>query len=121
TLRDLSDEGDDELVLLMGMDSLLDFPNWRQPERILELASLAVVDRRPEHDAASHEQALVACERLRPDARERIQFVQMPRIDVSGSDIRRRCRESRSIRFLTPRPVAMYVQEHGLYQQPQRP
>jgi nicotinate-nucleotide adenylyltransferase len=120
TLQTLADENSGcDLVLLMGMDSLLDFPNWREPERILDLATLAVVDRRPEHDEASHQAAVEACHKLRTDARERIQFVQMPRIDISGSDIRRRCRESRSIRFFTPRPVAMYIREHGLYQQPQ--
>lgn len=33
-------------ILVMGSDQLADFPRWRRPERILELASLAV-GRRP--------------------------------------------------------------------------
>ena len=34
-----------ELYFLMGADSLRDFPTWREPERILELSTLAVVNR----------------------------------------------------------------------------
>ena len=46
---------------------------------------------------------------------DRIHLVTMPGIDLSSSDIRRRVREGKSIRFMTPRPCEVYIREHGLY------
>jgi nicotinate-nucleotide adenylyltransferase len=42
-------------------------------------------------------------------------FFDMPRIDVSSSDIRRRVAARRPIRHLVPRAVATYIGEQGLY------
>lgn len=41
--------------------------------------------------------------------------VAAPLVDVSASDIRRRVAEGRSLRYLTPDPVAEYIRRHGLY------
>jgi nicotinate-nucleotide adenylyltransferase len=118
TLQHLTDEDDGrELFLLMGMDSLVDFPDWRQPARILELATLVAVNRHSLHDEDSHEAAITAIEQLAPDARRRLKLVEIPDIEISSTDLRRRLCEGRSIRFQTPRPVAMYIAEHGLYQE----
>jgi nicotinate-nucleotide adenylyltransferase len=100
-----------ELVFLLGADSLIDFPAWREPRQIVELARLAVVNRSgaPLSDLAP----------LRPtlgDAIEtRIDFVTIPGVDISSSDLRRRIREGRSIRFMTPRAVECYIETHKLY------
>lgn len=115
TLQQLTDEDPSrELFLLMGMDSLVDFPTWREPTRILELATLVVVNRRSQHDDAAHEAAVATLQQSLGKIPE-IQIIEMPDIDISATDIRRRAREGRSLRFLTPRPVAMYIAEHDLY------
>lgn len=116
TLQQLADEDvDRELFLLMGMDSLVDFPTWRQPERILELATLVAVNRRSLHEDPARAAAVAAVEQIAPRAGERLKIVDMPDIAISASDLRRRVREGLSIRFQTPRPVAMYIAEHRLY------
>lgn len=116
TLQQLADEDvDRELFLLMGMDSLVDFPTWRQPERILELATLVAVNRRSLHEDPARAAAVAAVEQIAPRAGERLKIVDMPDIAISASDLRRRVREGLSIRFQTPRPVAMYIVEHSLY------
>jgi nicotinate-nucleotide adenylyltransferase len=100
-----------ELFFLMGADSLADLAGWREPERIAELATIVAVNRgdRPLPDPA----ALVHLvgERIAG----RVQFVTMPGIDLSASDLRRRVREGRSLRYLVPRPVEIYIHEHRLY------
>ena len=48
-------------------------------------------------------------------AARRIQFVTIPGLDISSTDIRRRVREGQSIRFMTPRAVECYLQEHRIY------
>ncbi|MCS6976233.1 MAG: nicotinate-nucleotide adenylyltransferase [Gemmatales bacterium] len=92
-----------ELFLLLGSDSLQDFPLWYQPERIAELATLVVT--------------------LRPGAEKptnlpshfRVLWVDAPRIDISSTDIRNRVRTGRTIRYLLPRAVECYIETHRLY------
>jgi nicotinate-nucleotide adenylyltransferase len=53
---------------------------------------------------------------LGEEAAKRIATVQMPGLDISSSDLRRRVREGRSIRFLVPRAVEIYIAQQKLYQ-----
>jgi nicotinate-nucleotide adenylyltransferase len=96
----------------MGADSLHDFPTWREPQRIVSLAHLAVVNRggTPTPDLGP------VCETLGVDVTSRVQFVTVPGNDVSSSDIRRRVSEHKSIRYMAPRAVECYIETHALYQ-----
>ena len=100
-----------ELYFIMGHDALLDLPNWHRPADIVALACLAVA-RRPDR---SGEEALAEVSRRLPSARERVVWLEMPLLGISGSDIRRRVREGRSIRYLVPAAVEDYIYRHGLY------
>jgi nicotinate-nucleotide adenylyltransferase len=114
TLQELHDlHPDTELSLLLGADSCDDFPAWRQPDKICELASLIVVGRpnAPMPNWVSLQRAVspngaVTC---------RCHYVEMPLIGFSSSDMRARVASGKSIRFYTPRAVEMYIQTHGLY------
>lgn len=112
TLRHLREARPEvEFSLLIGADSLHDFPTWREPEQILELANVIAVNRG--QSEASLEPIKSA---LGDQAAQRIQIVEMPMIDISATDLRQRVASQRSIRFLTPRPVELFIQENGLYQ-----
>lgn len=99
------------LFFLIGADSLADLPDWRNPGRILELATVVAVNRgdRPLPTLEPLK------ERLGEDAVERIQIVTMPGIDLSATKIRESVREGKSIRYMVPRAVEAYLAEHGLY------
>jgi nicotinate-nucleotide adenylyltransferase len=97
-----------ELFFIIGRDALADLPNWRAPARILELAALLVAERPGEGGGAAEEAVL-------PGLKARLEWLRMPLIEVSASDIRRRVYEGRSIRYLTPDPVVRYIAEKGLY------
>jgi nicotinate-nucleotide adenylyltransferase len=101
------------LFLLMGADSLHDLPTWREPARICELAIPAVVRRggSPEPDF-SVLASLVSAERL---ATIRAAQVEMPLVELSSTDLRRRAAAGQSLRFRTPRAVEKYIETHGLY------
>lgn len=101
-----------ELFLLIGGDSLRDLPHWREPTRILELATVIAVNRgdRPLPDTNELRQT------VGPAANDRVTFASMPGIDLSSTDIRSRVREQRSIRYLVPRAVETYIHHHHLYQ-----
>jgi nicotinate-nucleotide adenylyltransferase len=106
-------EPDAELFFLLGADMLHDLPNWREVERVCEMATIVAVRRvgSPEPDFAclAH---LVSKERL---DRFRQYAVEMPAMGLSGTEIRRRVRAGLSIRYMTPRAVEKFIETHGLY------
>ncbi len=103
-----------ELFLLVGADSIRDLPTWYQPQRIMELATIVAVNRGRDSLAAIESQQPVI-QPLAGIAPERVSFMQMPGIEISATDIRRRVSEGRSIRYLVPRAVEAYIREHGVY------
>ncbi len=121
TLQQLRDESADrELFFLIGADSLGDLPTWRNPSRILELATLVAVNRgRGQWLGDGPEKVLAEIEPVRrelgAEAAASIRYVNMPAVDLSATEIRRRIREDRSVRFMIPRAVEMYIRENQLY------
>src|SRR5262245_47023925 len=101
------------IFLLMGADSLRDLPTWREPSRICELATPAVVRRggSPEPDFSVLAQ-IVSAQRLNDI---RAAQVQMPLIELSSTDLRRRAATGQSLRYRTPRAVEKYIETQGLY------
>jgi nicotinate-nucleotide adenylyltransferase len=114
TLRGMRESHpDDEFFLLLGADMLSDLPSWRLPEVICELA-IPVFVGRPGHPLPNPDvlRPLMSAERFELVLRH---TVTMPRIELSGTDIRQRVASGQSIRFRTPRAVEAYVDMHGLY------
>lgn len=112
TLAELqAEDGTRELFFLMGADSLHDFLTWREPGRILELATVVAVNRggAPAPDLGPLERA------LGPGVRQRVQIVDIPGLEISSRDLRRRVAEQKSIRYMTPRAVECFIETQGLY------
>ncbi|MBL8853212.1 MAG: nicotinate (nicotinamide) nucleotide adenylyltransferase [Planctomycetaceae bacterium] len=118
TLRALKQGApNDTFFLLMGLDSLLDFPRWHQPQEILSLARLLVVNR----PSTSGPTAAEAWQVLRGFATDeqidaiRSTIVDSQQFEFSSTDIRQRVSSGRSVRFRTPRAVEKYIETQGLY------
>jgi nicotinate-nucleotide adenylyltransferase len=88
-----------ERFFLVGGDVLASFGQWREPERVLRLATLAVMQRRGETGPI-------------PIGASR---VETRRVDVSSTEIRERVRTGRTIRGFVPEAVAAYIAEQRLY------
>jgi nicotinate-nucleotide adenylyltransferase len=101
---------DDELVFIAGADQAAGLPRWREPERVLHAARLAVAER----PGTKHEDVLRAIGSISGGA-PRVSFFPMPQIDVSSSDIRTRVNEGRPYRLLVAEAVADRIEEAGLY------
>jgi nicotinate-nucleotide adenylyltransferase len=89
-----------QLFLLLGEDSLAGFDQWRSPERIRALATLAVM-RRGGREGARDGQGVT--------------FVSARRVDVSSTEIRERLRAGKSIKGFVPESVERFIEDRGLY------
>jgi nicotinate-nucleotide adenylyltransferase len=123
TLRELHarDPGA-ELTLIVGADMARTLPAWREPERILRLAGLAVAER----DGTARVEIRASLARLdgqrdpttAPEGDGRpapVVFLDMPEVPVSSSMVRERVAADGSLEQLVPATVAAYITDHGLY------
>jgi nicotinate-nucleotide adenylyltransferase len=95
---------DAEVVLIVGSDNLPQIAQWREPERLLALCSVAVVER-PGAEPAS----------APPLPRARVHRVKGEALPIASRDLRAALREGRSVRHLVPEGVAEYIDKRGLY------
>jgi nicotinate-nucleotide adenylyltransferase len=109
TLEALGGESDDELVWIMGADAAIGLGEWGSPERILELARLAIAERR----GVGRDDVEDVLARL--GGQDRVEYVEMPEIGVSSTMVRERVAARRPIRYLVPDGVAALIDERGLY------
>ncbi|HET7121893.1 MAG TPA: nicotinate-nucleotide adenylyltransferase [Solirubrobacterales bacterium] len=110
TLGALAEEhGDRELVFVMGADAAVGLESWRQPERVVEMASLAVARRAGVSDSdVDSVMRSLGCE-------GRATMLELPQFGVSSSTVRERAKQGRPLRYLVPEPVARFIEEKGLY------
>lgn len=94
---------------VIGADELAAFESWKSPERVLELARLAVAMR----PGVSRDQ--VEAVRARFGVHERIVEFALEPADISSSDIRARVADGEPIEHLVPPAVADAIARLGLY------
>ncbi len=92
-----------KLFLLLGEDALATFDKWRNPGRIRELATVALMRR-----GGSSSSRL-------EDIPEAVIEVTTRRIDVSSTEIRERLRADKSIKGFVPESVERFIDARGLY------
>jgi nicotinate-nucleotide adenylyltransferase len=108
TLRALGDEYPDaELFFISGADAVLEIIEWKDPEDVLSLAHF-IAATRPGYDLARFEAAA-------PTSHPKVSTMNVPALAISSSDIRRRVREGRAIRYLLPEGVKSLIEKVGLY------
>ena len=93
-----------KISYLIGSDSLLNFHKWKDPEKILEECQIIVA--------------------IRPGFRpsdipawilHKIQFANIPRFEISSTNIRSRWVEGKTIRYLVTLPVWEYINKNKIY------
>ncbi len=104
---------DAKFFLLMGADSVADLPKWKEPSELLALVAIGAIGRggvgEPPWESI---QSLVSPERWR----ELQHCVAAPALEISSTDLRQRIASGRSIRYLVPPAVEMYIQQQRLYE-----
>ena len=105
TLRELRRRVPGErLSLLLGADAAAELALWRSADELPGLAQI-VVFARP--GSPIPESPLIS------------RTIEVPAIDISATELRRRAREGRSLRYWVPDAVAGYITRHRLYLDPE--
>ena len=113
-------------VFVIGQDAFAEIETWRDPSTLFTLAHFAVITRPPVGGSSLAEQLPARfarhfdLDRKGEFGRHRtaetwIRWIQISALDVSSSDIRRRIREERSVRYLLPEAVRREVISNGIY------
>jgi nicotinate-nucleotide adenylyltransferase len=100
-------EEDVDLFFITGADAILEIFHWKDPEEVLGLAHF-IAATRPGYDVARFE-------REAPTSHPNISVMNVPALAISSSDIRRRVREGRPVRYLVPEGVQTYIEKSRLY------
>lgn len=98
TLAALRGEG--QLFLILGADASAALDQWKDPDRVRQLATLVVARRSGSGELPAGAVAL-----------------DTPLMDISARELRARAAQARSLRYLVPDPVCRYIEEHALYRE----
>lgn len=103
TVRELKKNGD-EIILIIGVDSFNSLPDWYQAEELVSMVTVGIAYRN-----------WIPMQQHRLYSSIKTTMIDIPTFDTSGTEVRGRIKEGRSIRYLVPDVVAEYIRENGLY------
>jgi nicotinate-nucleotide adenylyltransferase len=107
-----------EMFFITGADAVLEILTWKDPARVLELATF-IAATRPGYDLTKLSGLLA---KLRADTtglvpETRVKTMEIPALAISSSMIRERLAAGKGVRYLVPEPVAELVEKSGFYAQ----
>jgi nicotinate-nucleotide adenylyltransferase len=93
-----------ELYFLMGMDNVNQLHLWKEPERLLQICTIVAFGRPGMEFHPSVK-----------NYRSHIKICNVPQLELSSTDIRKRVKNKRTIRYLVPSGVEDYINKNNLY------
>jgi nicotinate-nucleotide adenylyltransferase len=114
-----------ELFFILGLDAMLEIATWKDYQDLFTLSHFVVLDR-PGYDRRRLGEVLMGevHPRFRPLEAEpgfqhpsghKVVIQATTLMDISGTSIRNRVRQGRSIRYLLPEAVRGYIIKNNLY------
>ncbi len=100
-----------DLYFITGADAVWEIVTWKDAEEFRGLCTF-IAATRPGYDTLKPEDAALAASQGLS-----IEYIEVPALAISSTDIRERVRERRPIRYLLPEPVAAYIDKYSLYRE----
>ncbi|AFZ27397.1 nicotinate/nicotinamide nucleotide adenylyltransferase [Cylindrospermum stagnale PCC 7417] len=103
---------------IIGLDAFQTLPRWYRGHELAQMCDWLIAPRLLGGETIA--QSELICKQVEKKLREQSfsinwQFLDIPLVGISSSQIRKLCRERRSIRYLLTEPVRSYIAEHNLY------
>jgi nicotinate-nucleotide adenylyltransferase len=121
---------DMDLYFILGIDSFLEIPTWWQPEKLMSLIDFIIIARpsfrfvdlllSPYINAQRNDLEKLNKEELESysttlKSKRVVIALKIPLLDISATEIRKRIREGKSIKYLLPESVESYIIANKLY------
>ncbi len=94
-----------QLFLIIGMDNLFEIHLWKNVEKIFEIANIVVMNRANFSLPKDIDNKFL----------KQVQFVEIPNIEISSTEIRHRIKMNRSIKYFVPEAVEKFILKNNLY------
>jgi nicotinate-nucleotide adenylyltransferase len=101
-----------EFYFITGTDAVIDLPNWYEPEEILKYCTFIAVSR----PGISIDEVHNKINEIQKKYGGNIELLQVPMLQISSTDIRRRFKMGISAKYLLPETVEQYIIKNNLYQ-----
>jgi len=102
---------EDEFFFIAGADTLMELESWRSVETLLQMVTF-VGAARPGTDQA---ELLLKMEQLQRRYNASVKIEELPELDISSTDLRKRIALGQSVKYLMPDNVVQYIEKHQLY------
>lgn len=103
---------EDTFFFIVGADCLFSIEKWKFPEKIFSCCTL-IAAVRADADICEME---AKAEELRERYRANIMLLNFMNLSISSTEIRSRVSRQKSIRYMVPEKVRIYIEEKGFYQ-----
>lgn len=93
-----------KLYLIIGIDNLIEFPKWKNPDKLFALSEVIVMNRPG-----------FLVQDVDVEYSRKARYLSVPMLDISSTDIRNRIKSGKSVKYLVDEKVEKYIIENGLY------
>lgn len=104
---------DTRIYFITGADAVLELLTWYRIEELLGICGFIAVTR-PGFDKGDLEQKI---KEITSKYGGEIICIEVPLLAISSTDIRERCRNGKTIKYLLPEEVEQYILENGMYRE----
>ncbi len=100
-----------EIYFITGADAIEQILTWKDPDELLSMCRFVAVTR-PGYNRTKLEKAI---DTLKQKYKGNIEFLEVPALSISSTDIRNRVIADKTIKYLVPETVENYILKFGLY------
>ncbi|MFC2093744.1 nicotinate-nucleotide adenylyltransferase [Bacteroidota bacterium] len=93
-----------KLYLIIGIDNLIDFPKWKEPDKIFSICEVLVMYR-PGY----------IVKKITPEYSSKVKYIDVPLLEISSTSIRNKVKNKESIKYLVFPEVENYILNNKLY------
>ena len=107
TLIDLYNQFKDDFIkiyLIVGLDNLIEFPQWKNPHKLFLISEVIVMNRPG-----------FLVQDVSDEFSRKARYVSVPMLEISSTDIRFRVQEGKSIKYLVEPEVEEYIIKNNLF------
>ncbi len=101
-----------DFYFIIGEDSLFNLESWKGFCELAQMCRFIVFKRKPTDDRKILEKISF----LKNKYELRVSYLESPLMEISSTDIRKRVRQRKSIKYQVPRLIEDYIKEKKLYE-----